>query len=128
MADTPGEPHLLAVLSKLAPYAPGLAGAFAGMVYGERLKPQGKLLNLMIGAGSALLGGPVIYDIGHAIAPAFFPPSSIALLGFVAGFFGMALFGGLYQAVAKYAGDPLKIIKFEAGGLKVGGGDMAGEG
>lgn len=128
MADNPGEPHLLAALSKLAPYAPGFAGAIAGMAYGERLKPQGKVLTLLVGFLSALLGGPVIFDIGRAIAPAFFPPSMAPLLGFMTGFFGMALFGGLYQAVAKYAGDPLKIIKFEAGGLKVGGGDTAGEG
>jgi hypothetical protein len=125
MADNPGEPHLLAAFSKLAPYAPGVAGAIAGMAYGERLKPQGKALTLAIGLLSAWLGGPVIFDIGRAVAPAFFPSSMAPLLGFMAGFFGMAMFGGLYQAVAKYAGDPLKIIKFEAGGLKVGGGDTA---
>lgn len=127
MADHPGEPQLLAALNKLLPYAPGVAGAVAGMAYGEKLKPQGKAITLGVGMLSAWLCGPVIFDIGRAVAPAFFPLSAAPLLGFMAGFFGMALFGGLYQAVAKYAGDPLRIIKFEAGGLKVGS-DTSGEG
>lgn len=125
MADHPGEPSLMAVISKITPFLPGVAGAIMAAAHGEKLKWHGKLLNFGLGLASAFLGAPVIMDIGRPIAPAFFPASMATLLGFVCGYFGMAAFSGFYVAVAKYTRDPLKIIKVQLGPVSIG--DTSGE-
>jgi len=126
MADNTGDPHLIAILGKITPYLPGVAGAIFGAAWGKGLNAWGRVFNFGVGMFSAGLLTPVVLDIGRPMAPWLFPRSMDGLLGFACGFFGMALFGGLYQAVAKYSGDPLKIIKFEAGPLRIGG--AGGEG
>lgn len=125
MADNTGGPDIVAAVTKLTPYLPGVAGAVLSMAFGEGLKWQGKALTFFVGLVVAFLLPPVIVEVGRAVAPVFFPPSMMALLGFTCGFFGMALFGGLYRAVGKYAGDPLKIIKIQVGPVSIG--DTSGE-
>lgn len=122
MADNPGEPHLLAALSKIAPYMPGAAGALLSMAFGEKLTLHAKVMSLAVGISAVLWLAPALADGFLWFTGQKAPASIIALLGFSCGFFGMALFGGLAQALAKYAKDPLKLVKFEVGGLKVGGG------
>lgn len=67
MADNTGDPHLLAVLSKLAPMTPGVAGAVLSLAFGEKLTVRGKTISVVIGLASALWIAPaVIAEIGRA--------------------------------------------------------------
>ncbi|MCY1649060.1 hypothetical protein OVA11_18970 [Caulobacter sp. SL161] len=124
MADNTGDPTLLAALSKLAPYAPGAAGAVLSMAYGDRLTLRAKALSLASGAAAVAWLAPLPIFLLNAKWPGVGTAAG-PFVGFACGFLGMALFGGLTQAVTKYAGDPFKLIKFEAGGLRIGGSDQA---
>lgn len=121
MADNPGEPLLAALLTKLGPYAPGAAGAVLSMGFGANLTLRAKAVSLAIGLSAAKWLSPVMVALLAWWAPRL-AESAVGLMGFACGFLGMALFSGLAQAIAKYAGDPLRLIKFEAGGLRIGGG------
>lgn len=124
MADNTGDPHLVAVLSKLAPMTPGVAGAVLSLAFGEKLTVRGKALSVMGGLFCALWIAPALIAIASALWPwGKFPSELGNAITFLTGLLGMIALAGLAQAVGKYAGDPLKLIKFEVGGLRIGGGE-----
>lgn len=128
MADNTGDPTLLAALSKLAPMTPGVAGAVLSLAFGEKLTVRGKALSVMIGLAAALWIAPAVIAILGAVWPwGKFPSELGNAITFLTGLMGMITLAGLAQAIGKYAGDPLKLIKFEMGGLRIGGSN-AGEG
>ncbi|ATC25222.1 hypothetical protein [Caulobacter vibrioides] len=124
MADNSGDPHLLALLSKLAPMTPGVAGAVLSLAFGEKLTVRGKAFSVLGGFLCALWIAPAIVAGVGAVWPWGKPPAEFgSAFAFLTGLFGMIVLAGLAQAAAKYAGDPLKLIKFEVGGLRIGGGE-----
>jgi hypothetical protein len=126
MADNTGDPTLVAVLSKLAPMTPGVAGAVLSLAFGEKLTVRGKTVSVVIGLASALWIAPAAIAILAALWPwGKFPSELGNAITFLTGLMGMITLAGLAQAVGKYAGDPLKLIKFEMGGLRIGGGGEA---
>lgn len=125
MADNSGDPQLLAMLGKLTPYAPGVAGAVLSLAFGEKLTVRGKALSVLGGLASALWVAPAIVAGLSAVWPwGKLPGEFVSAFAFLTGLFGMIVLAGLAQAAAKYAGDPLKLIKFEVGGLRIGGGEV----
>lgn len=124
MADNSGDPQLIAVLGKLTPYAPGVAGAVLSLAFGEKLTVRGKALSVVGGLACALWLAPAIVAGLGAVWPwGKLPGEFVSAFAFLTGLFGMIVLAGLAQAAAKYAGDPLKLIKFEVGGLRIGGGE-----
>lgn len=124
MADNTGDPNLLAVLSKLAPMTPGVAGAVLSLAFGEKLTVKGKAISVGGGLACALWVAPALVALAAALWPwGKFPLELGNAITFLTGLLGMIALAGLAQAVAKYAGDPLKLIKFEVGGLRIGGGE-----
>lgn len=124
MADNSGDPTLVAILSKLAPMTPGVAGAVLSLAFGEKLTVRGKALSVVIGLASALWIAPAMIAIVAAVWPwGKFPSELGNAITFLTGLMGMITLAGLAQAAAKYAGDPLKLIKFEVGGFRLGGGE-----
>ncbi|KQV66651.1 hypothetical protein [Caulobacter sp. Root343] len=124
MADNTGDPHLLAVLSKLAPMTPGVAGAVLSLAFGEKLTVRGKTISVVIGLASALWIAPAVIAVLAVLWPwGKFPVELGNAITFLTGLLGMIALAGFAQAVGKYAGDPLKLIKFEVGGLRIGGGE-----
>ena len=123
MADNTGsDPQLLALLGKVAPMTPGVAGAVLSLAFGEKLTLRGKLLSVIIGLASALWIAPAILAVAGALWPwGKFPGELGNAVTFLTGLLGMIALAGFAQAVGKYAGDPLKLIKFEVGGLRIGG-------
>ncbi|MET3665890.1 hypothetical protein [Caulobacter sp. 1776] len=122
MADNTGDPHLVAVLSKLAPMTPGVAGAVLSLAFGEKLTIKGKAFSVVGGFLSALWIAPALVAGVASVWPwGKLPGEFGSAFSFLTGLFGMIALAGLAQAVAKYAGDPLKLIKFEVGGLRIGG-------
>lgn len=112
MADTPGEPHLLAVLSKLAPLAPGVAGAVLSMAFGEKLTVRGKGLSVCIGLACALWLAPALMALLSAIWPwGKIPVEMAQAVTFLTGLFGMVVLAGLAPWLGKVAGDPLSLLK-----------------
>lgn len=126
MADNSGDPTLVAALSKLAPMAPGVAGAVLSLAFGEKLTVRGKAVSVLIGLAAALWIAPFMIVVLGALWPwGKFPSEASNAITFLTGLLGMIALAGLAQAVGKYAGDPLKLIKFEAGGLRIGGSNQA---
>jgi hypothetical protein len=124
MADNSGDPHLLAALGKLTPYMPGVAGAVLSLAFGEKLTVRGKALSVLGGFFCALWLAPALVAGVGALWPwGKLPGEFVNAFAFLTGLLGMIALAGLAQAVAKYAGDPLKLIKFEVGGLRIGGGE-----
>jgi len=124
MADNSGDPQLVAVLGKLTPYVPGVAGAVLSLAFGEKLTVRGKSMSVLGGLFSALWIAPAIVAGVGAVWPwGKLPGEFVSAFAFLTGLFGMIVLAGLAQAAAKYAGDPLKLIKFEVGGLRIGGGE-----
>lgn len=126
MADNSGDPHLVAVLSKLAPMTPGVAGAVLSLAFGEKLTVRGKAMSVLGGLASALWIAPAVVAVLSALWPwGKFPAELGNAISFLTGLLGMIALAGFAQAVGKYAGDPLRLIKFEMGGLRIGGGGEA---
>lgn len=124
MADNSGDPQLVAILTKLAPMTPGVAGAVLSLAFGEKLSVRGKTMSVAGGLACALWLAPAIVAGVGAVWPwGKLPGEFASAFAFLTGLFGMIVLAGLAQAAAKYAGDPLKLIKFEVGGLRIGGGE-----
>lgn len=122
MSDGP-EPNLLALGKQAIPYLPGLAGAALSMMFGENLTVRGKALSLAIGIASALFVAPGAGDIVDLLWPGVGLPSGVpGLIGFASGLFGMTACAGLMQWVAKWAQNPLGMVKFKVGPLDIDGG------
>jgi len=112
MADTPGEPHLLAVLSKLAPLTPGIAGAVLSMAFGEKLNVRGKTISVCIGLACALWLAPALIALLGAVWPWGKIPTEMAqAITFLSGLFGMIVLAGLAPWLGKMAGNPLALLK-----------------
>lgn len=112
MADNPGEPHLVAVLTKLAPLAPGAAGAVLSLAFGERLTVRGKALSVGVGLACACWLAPALVWTLSKLSPWGAPPAEVGqAVGFLTGLFGMIVLAGLAPWLAKVAGDPLALLK-----------------
>lgn len=125
MADTPPPSGALVdFVRAVSPYVPGMAGALLGMAFGANLTVRGRLLALAAGAASAIWGAPaaVILIEHFAFGGEPLHAKLVGFVGFTAGCFGMALLSGLAQAIAKYASDPLALVKIEFRGVTVTGG------
>ncbi|MDR7231411.1 putative membrane protein [Caulobacter sp. BE264] len=121
MADNSGDPQLMTLLGKLAPMTPGVAGAVLSLAFGEKLTVRGKTLSVVIGLAAALWIAPAIVAVSSALWPwGRFPMELGSAVTFLTGLLGMIALAGLAQAVGKYSGDPLKLIKFEVGGFRIG--------
>lgn len=125
MAENPApQAGALADLVKLlAPYTPGLAGAVLSMAFGEKLTLRGKLVSAAGGIASAWWLAPFICDlIDWLWWPGDGVPTTLAnLTGFACGVFGMTFLSGLTQAIARYAKDPLALVRVQIGGATIGG-------
>lgn len=129
MADnlSGGEPQLAAVLKQLAPFMPGVAGAVLSLAFGEKLTLRGKALSVVVGLASAIFIAPAMVAVTGLFWPGGTLPQAIgSSLNFLSGLFGMIAFAGFAQAVARYAKDPLRLVRFRVGGLEVGGGVSGG--
>ncbi len=132
MADqSPGDPHVVAALKAFAPYVPGIAGAMLSMAFGERLTLRGKALSVGVGMAAAIFIAPA----AHVLAGMFWPgelgelPQQIKnFISFLTGLLGMVFLSGFVEAVAKYSRHPLGLVRFQAGGLTIGGGLAADPG
>lgn len=123
MADPAPPPGVLIDLLKaLTPYAPGFAGAVFSMAFGEKLTIRGKLLSAAAGVAAAWWVAPFLCDVIDLWWPGSGVPRSLAnLVGFASGVFGMILLAGLAQALARYARDPLSLVRVQIGGFSFGG-------
>ncbi|MDZ4052411.1 MAG: hypothetical protein U1A07_19140 [Phenylobacterium sp.] len=121
MSDGP-EPSLLGVLKQALPYLPGLAGAALSMMFGENLTARGKAMSLAIGVASALFVAPGAAALLRLVWPGgVLPPEMLSFVGFACGLFGMTACAGLMQWVAKWARNPLGMVKFKLGPLDIDG-------
>jgi hypothetical protein len=122
LSDGP-EPNLIATAKGALPYLPGLAGAALSMMYGEKLTVRGKVASLSIGIVCALFVAPGVNDIADLMWPGDGLPSGAAgLIGFACGLFGMTACSGLMVWVAKWAQNPLGMVKLKLGPLDIDGG------
>lgn len=125
MADTPTPSGALADLVRLiGPYVPGVAGALLGMAFGERLTIRGRLLAIAAGVASVLWVAPaVVVAVEHFLFDGrALPVQLVGFIGFAAGTFGLVLLSGLVQALARYASDPLSLVRIQVGGVTITGG------
>lgn len=130
MAETPPPTGALADLLRLVgPYVPGLAGAVLSMAFGDKLTFRGKLLSLLAGLAAVLWVAPLLVVLAGPIWPleGDLPLQAVACISFLTGTFGMVVLSGLAQALAKYSQDPFGLVKFQAGGLSIGGASPKGE-
>lgn len=123
MADNPADPHVVAVLHQMSPYAPGLAGAILSMAVGEKLTFRGRALAGIVGLTCVFWVAPFLSALTAIYWPApTLPVAALNFIGFVTGVFGFTIMAGAMQALAKYVGDPLRLVKFQFGPFTVGGG------
>ncbi len=124
MADSIVEPGGAAALVKqLAPYAPGIAGAIISMAWGENLTLRGKALAAVVGVCAVLWVAPLLTAVATLAWPwGEFPKAGSEFVGFVTGVFGFVVLSGLAQAFARYASDPLRLVKIHLGGVTITGG------
>lgn len=125
MADTPPPSGALVdFVRAVAPYVPGAAGALLGMAFASNLTFQGRLLALAAGVASVLWVAPALaFAVEHFVFGGDpLPAKLVGFVGFSAGIFGMALLSGLVQALARYARDPLGLVKIEFRGVTITGG------
>lgn len=119
MADTP-QPGtgLSELLRHFTPYAPIVAGAVMSMAFGERLTIRGKVLSAVVGLGAAFWIAPALCDVAALFWPGdALPTSIVAVIGLACGAFGMVILAGLAQALARYAKDPLSLVRVQIGGV-----------
>ena len=122
LSDGP-EPNLIAAAKQALPYLPGLAGAALSMMFGENLTVRGKVLSLSVGVASALFVAPGAAALIRLMWPGgALPPEMLSFVGFACGLFGMTACSGLMQWVAKWAQNPLGMVKFKIGPLDIDGG------
>jgi hypothetical protein len=50
------------------------------------------------------------------------PTSIVSVIGLACGAFGMVILAGLAQALARYASDPLSLVRVQIGGVIITGG------
>lgn len=130
MADTPPPSGALVDFVRfIGPYVPGIAGAVLSMAFGEKLTIRGKLLSATVGMGAALFVAPGLVALAGHFWPGGgpLPVQMAALVGFVAGIFGMILLSGLAQALARYSRDPLSLVRVQIGGVIITGGMKKGD-
>ncbi|MBP7704215.1 MAG: hypothetical protein KA105_02880 [Caulobacter sp.] len=122
MADT--DPHLVAMVKGLAPYAPGAAGVVLSLLFAEGLTVRGKLATGFGGLAAVKWVAPALCVVVNPFVPGDSVPVEVAnLVGFATGCFGMILMTGLAKALAKYASDPLKLVRMQLGPVSIGGGE-----
>ena len=124
MADAPQTGGgLTEALKHLAPYAPIVAGAMLSMAFGEKLTIRGKMLSAVVGLAAAFWIAPALCDVAALFWPGDkLPTSIVAVIGLACGAFGMVILAGLAQALAKYASDPLSLVRVQIGGVIIAGG------
>lgn len=130
MADNPPPPSALAEVVRLVgPFVPGMAGALLGMAFAVNLTVRGRILALAAGVASVLWLAPAAaFLIEHLLlAGQPLPARLLPFVGFSTGLFGMALLSGSVQAVARYASDPLSLVRIEFRGVTITGGHREGE-
>lgn len=128
MADAPqplgGLSDLMREAVHLSPIA---AGVVLSLAFGERLTIRGKMASAVAGLIAAFYISPALCDVAALFWPGGdLPTSIVAVIGLACGAFGMIILSGLAQAAARYAKDPLKLVRIQVGNVIITGG--AGDG
>jgi hypothetical protein len=117
------------LLRLVGPYIPHAAGALMGMFLASKLTFRGRLLALAVGIVAAVFGTPmVVFLVEHFVFGGEPLREELkGFFGFTSGCFGMAFLSGAVQAVARYASDPLSLVRIEYKGVTITGGIKQGE-
>lgn len=111
MADH-AEPAILTALTKLAPMAPGFAGAVVSLAFLKAATPWQRVVAVGVGLTFAVTVGPALSAaVDTFVWPGAMPVQVDNAIKFLTGLCALGSVPPLMDLVKRFAGDPLSVIR-----------------
>lgn len=116
MADH-AEPAIVAALTKLAPMAPGFAGAVVSLAFLKDATPWQRVVAVAVGLTVAVAVGPAIAaGVDAFLWPGAMPALVDRAIQFMTGLCAIGTVPPFMDFLKRTAGDPLSVIRPRSGG------------